>query len=87
MLDSMLLQSQCNMDENGISIVHKPGCVIAELGHRNIWAVTSAEKRKTHTILVCTSAAGYTLSPDDTNYRRCISMQTVLLQQQWVGDR
>ena len=38
------------MDETGLSIVHKPGRVVAELGRRNVWAVTSAEKGKTHTI-------------------------------------
>ena len=52
-----------NMDETGISIVNKPGRVIAEYGRRNVWAVTSAEKGKTHTVLACASAAGYSLPP------------------------
>ena len=33
-----------NMDETGISIVHKPGRVFAELGRRNVWELTSVEK-------------------------------------------
>ena len=32
-----------NADETGISIVHKPGKVVAELGHHNVYALTSAE--------------------------------------------
>ena len=49
--------------ETGVSIVHKPGKVIAELGHRNVYAITSAERGKTHTIVSCVSASGYTLPP------------------------
>ena len=45
-----------NCDE---TVVHKPGKVIAELGHRNVYAVTSAEQGKTHTVLSCVSASGY----------------------------
>ena len=52
-----------NMDETGISVVHKPGRVIAELGRRNVWAVTSGERGKTHTVLACASASGYSLPP------------------------
>ena len=54
-----------NCDETGISVVHKPGKVIAELGHRNVYAVTSnsAEQGKTHTVLSCVSASGYVLPP------------------------
>ena len=52
-----------NMDESGISIVHKPGKVITEIGRKNLWSVTSAEKGKTHTVLACVSASGYTLPP------------------------
>jgi len=42
-----------NCDETGISIVHKPAKVLAELGHRNAYAVTSAEQGKTHGIWIC----------------------------------
>ena len=51
------------MDETGLSIVHKPGRVISELGRRNVWAITSAEKGKTHTVLTCVSASGFVLPP------------------------
>ena len=52
-----------NADETGISIVHKPGKVVAELGHRNVYALTSAERGKTHTVLTCVSASGHVLPP------------------------
>lgn len=52
-----------NCDETGISIVHKPGKVIAELGRRNVYAITSAERGKTHTVLSCVSASGYSVPP------------------------
>lgn len=35
-----------NVDETGVSIVHKPGKVLPELGRRNVYAVTSAERGK-----------------------------------------
>ena len=52
-----------NMDETGLSIVHKPGRVLTQVGRRNVWAITSAEKGKTHTVLTCASASGYALPP------------------------
>ena len=52
-----------NCDETGISIVHKPGKVIAQLGRRNVYAITSAERGKTHTVLSCVSASGCALPP------------------------
>lgn len=52
-----------NCDETGITVVHKPGKVVAELGRRNVYAVTSAERGKIHTVLSCVSASGYTLPP------------------------
>lgn len=52
-----------NMDETGVTDVHKPGKVITEVGRRNVWAVTSGEKEKTHTILLCVSASGTALPP------------------------
>ena len=42
-----------NVDETGISIVHKPGKVVTELGRRNVWGITSAEKGKTHCSYMC----------------------------------
>ena len=52
-----------NCDETGVSSVHKPGNFIAELGHHNVHSVTSAERGKSHTVLSCVSASGYTLPP------------------------
>ena len=52
-----------NVDGTGISIVHKPGKVLAELGRRNVYALTSAERCKTHTILICVSASGFSIPP------------------------
>ena len=52
-----------NVDETGISIVHKPGKVVTELGRRNVWGITSAEKGKTHTVVTCVSASGLSIPP------------------------
>lgn len=52
-----------NADETGVSVVHKPGKVLAELGQRNVYSTTSAERGKTHTILACVSAARNVLPP------------------------
>ena len=52
-----------NRDETGVSVVHKPGKVVAEMGRHKVYAVTSAEKGKTHTILTCASASGHVLPP------------------------
>ena len=52
-----------NCDETGLSVVHRPGKVVAEVGRRNVYAVTSGEKGKTHTVVSCVSASGYVLPP------------------------
>ena len=52
-----------NMDECGITIVHNPGKVFTEVGRRNVWSISSAEKGKTHTLLCCVSASGQALPP------------------------
>ena len=52
-----------NADESRVSILYKPGKVVAELGQQNVYAVTAAERGKTHTILSCASASGYALPP------------------------
>ena len=52
-----------NVDETGVTIVHKPGKVLAELGRRNVYALTSAERGRTHTILICVSASGFSIPP------------------------
>ena len=52
-----------NADETGVTIVHRPGKVIAELGRHNVYTITSAERGKTHTILSCVSASALVLPP------------------------
>lgn len=52
-----------NCAETGVSIVFKPKKVIAELGKRNVYTISSAEKGKTHTILSCVSATGLIVPP------------------------
>ena len=42
-----------NMDETGVSVVHKGEKVVTEMGRKNVWALTSGEKGKTHTIRTC----------------------------------
>ena len=52
-----------NVDETGISVVHKAGKVITQVGRKNVWSVTSAEKGKTHTVMTCVSASGFVIPP------------------------
>lgn len=52
-----------NCDETSVTVVHKPGKVVAELGRRNVYSITSGEKGKTHTVLSCVSASGNVLPP------------------------
>ena len=52
-----------NSDETGISIVHKPGRVVTEMGKKKVWAVTSGERGKTHTVITCVSASGQAIPP------------------------
>jgi len=52
-----------NCDETGVSVVHKRGKVVAEMGRHKVYAATSAEKGKTHTVLTCASASGHILPP------------------------
>ena len=42
-----------NVDETGISVVHKTGKVISQVGRKNVWSVTSGEKGKTHSNNLC----------------------------------
>lgn len=51
------------VDEMGVSIVHRPSKVIAQIGQRNMPSLTSADKGKTHTILACVSASGQVIPP------------------------
>ena len=52
-----------NMDECGITVVHYPGKVMTEVGRKNVWSISTAEKGKTHTLLCCVSASGQALPP------------------------
>lgn len=52
-----------NSDETGVTVVHKPSKVIAELGRHHVYSVSSAERGKTHTVLSCVSASGQVLPP------------------------
>ena len=52
-----------NVDESEVSVVHKPCKVVAELGRRNVYSITAAERGKTHTIVACVSASGFVLPP------------------------
>ena len=51
-----------NIDETGVSVAHKPGKVVAEVGRR-VWSITSAERGKNHTVGTCISASGFMLPP------------------------
>ena len=52
-----------NTDETGVTIVQEPGKMVAELVTKCVWAITSVEKGKTHTVVVCVSASGFALHP------------------------
>ena len=52
-----------NVDETGVTIVHKHSKVVAHIGRRNVLSLTSADKGKTHTTLACVSASGQVLAP------------------------
>ena len=52
-----------NADKSGVSVVHRPSKVIAQVGQNNVPSLTSADKGKTHTILSCVSASGQLIAP------------------------
>ena len=52
-----------NSDETGVTIVFKPGKVVAEMGCKNVYSVSAAERGRTHTILSCISASGSFIPP------------------------
>jgi len=52
-----------NMDETGISSVHKPVKIIASKGARSVGKVTSGERGKTVTVICAASAAGAFVPP------------------------
>ena len=52
-----------NVDETGISVVHKPGKVLTAVGRKHVYSITSGEKGKTYTVVVCVSASGQAMPP------------------------
>jgi len=53
-----------NADETGFSKVHKSrNKVLAKRGQKTVWGVTSGERGRTHTLLVCGSASGHAIPP------------------------
>ena len=52
-----------NVDEPGVSVVHKPCKVVAELGRRNVYSITAAERGKPIQLFACVSASGFVLPP------------------------
>ena len=52
-----------NIDECGVSVVHKGGKVLPQIGRKNVWSISSGEKGKNHTIVSCVSASGVALPP------------------------
>lgn len=53
-----------NADETGFSKVHKSRCrVLARRGQKTVWGITSGERGRTHTLLVCGSASGHVILP------------------------
>lgn len=58
-----------NANESGISMVHRPGKVITQLGRRTVYSLSSVKRGKTHMALVCVSVTGNTLLPMMVNPR------------------
>ena len=52
-----------NIGETGITVVHKPGKVFSAVGRKHVYALTSSEKGRTHTVVVCASASGHAIPP------------------------
>ena len=52
-----------NADESGLTVVHKPGRIMAKLGQKQVGKITSAEKGQTTTVMCAVNAAGSYLPP------------------------
>ena len=52
-----------NVDETGVNIVHVPGKVLTEISRKHVYSLTSAEKGRNHTVVICVNAAGSALPP------------------------
>lgn len=52
-----------NVDETGITGVHKPSRILAQKGRKQVGSVTSGERGQTTTIVCCMSASGLYIPP------------------------
>ena len=52
-----------NMDESGLTVVHKPGRIVAKKGQKQVGKVTSGEMGKMVTIICSMNACGRYLAP------------------------
>lgn len=52
-----------NVDETGITAVHRPGKILAKRGLKQVGKITSGEKRVTTTVICAINAAGEYLPP------------------------
>lgn len=52
-----------NVDETGISGVHKPSRILAQKGRKQVGAITSGERGQTTTVVSCMSASGLYVPP------------------------
>ena len=48
-----------NCDESSVTVVFKPNKVVAELGKRNVYAISAAEKGQTHSVSIRICAASF----------------------------
>ena len=61
--ESYTAQQIYNMDETGLTNVHKPGKVISKRGQRQVGKITSGEKGQTMTVICAVNAAGSYVPP------------------------
>jgi len=52
-----------NMDESGLTVVHKPRKVLAQRGDKQVGKITSGEKGETTTVVCAVSASGIYVPP------------------------
>ena len=52
-----------NMDESGVTVVHRPGKVLSRKGQKQIGKLTSGEKGQTTTVICAVSASGIYVPP------------------------
>jgi len=52
-----------NADESGLTVVHKPGRIMAKSGQKQVGKITSGEKGQTITVMCAVNAAGTYLPP------------------------